>query len=268
MASIDTSPGGRKFGANAELYDFARPGYPPELYEWLQSECNLSPDTRCFEIGPGTGQATLPMLAMPVGSIVAIEPDAGLAAHLRAATRDPRLSISPLRFEAFDLGVQAFDFGFAAMSVHWLQRMKAYGRILTALRPGGHFAMWWNVFHDRAQPDAFDRAIAHLFDGLEQDPNATSKRPAFGLDVASRTGEMRSAGFADVRHRMFSQTISFSPERLSGLYATLSRVLMAPEATRTRLVQEVERIVREDFGGSVARKIVTSAYAARRSTSA
>lgn len=264
MASIDTSPGRSKFGANAVLYDFARPGYPPELYEWLRSECSLGPDTRCFEIGPGTGQATLPMLAMPVGSIVAIEPDTGLATHLGAKITDPRLSIAPQRFEAFDLGVGIFDFGFSAMSVHWLQRMKAFARILAALRPGGHFAMWWNVFHDPTQPDAFDRAIAHLFDGLEQDPNATSKRPAFGLDVASRTGEMRSAGFVDVRHRMFSQTIAFSPERLSGLYATLSRVLMAPEETRTRLIEEVERVAREDFGGSVERRIACSAFLGRR----
>jgi SAM-dependent methyltransferase len=264
MASIDTSPGRSKFGANAALYDAARPGYPSELYAWLQSECGLGPETRCFEIGPGTGQATLPVLAMPVGSIVAIEPDAGLAAHLAAATADPRLSIAPVRFETFDFGADAFDFGFAAMSVHWLQRMKAFARILAALQPGGHFAMWWNVFHDRAQPDAFDHAVEHLFEGLEQDPNATNKRPAFGLDVASRTGEMRSAGFVDVRHRMFSQTVTFSPERLSGLYATLSRVLMAPEATRTRLVQEVERIVREDFGGLIERRIACSAFLGRK----
>lgn len=264
MASIDSSPGRLKFGEDAALYDAVRPGYPPELYAWLRSECGLGPETRCFEIGPGTGQATLPMLSMPVGPLVAIEPDAGLAAHLGATITDPRLSIAPMRFEAFDLGVDAFDFGFAAMSLHWLQRMKAFARILAALKPGGHFAMWWNVFHDREQPDAFDRATEHLFDGVEQDPNATAKRPAFGLDIASRLGEMRSAGFANVRHRMFSQTITFSPERLASLYGTFSRVLMAPEAIRARLMQETQRIVREDFGGAVERRIRCSAFLGRR----
>lgn len=264
MASIDTSPGRLKFGEDAAQYDAARPGYPPELYAWLQGECTLGADARCFEIGPGTGQATLPMLSMPVGSIVAIEPDTGLAAHLAATIRDQRLSIATQRFEAFDLGADTFDFGFAAMSFHWLQRMKAFARILAALRPGGHFAMWWNIFHDRDEPDAFDRAAEHLFDGVEQDPNATAKRPAFGLDVASRLGEMRSAGFVDVRHRMFSQTVTFSPERLASLYGTFSRVLMAPEATRTRLIQETQRIVREDFGGAVERRIRCSAFLGRR----
>ena len=264
MASIDTSPGRSKFGANAALYDFARPGYPPELYEWLRCECSLGPDTRCFEIGPGTGQATLPMLAMPVGSIVAIEPDAGLATHLGAKITDPRLSIAPQRFETFDLGVGAFDFGFSAMSVHWLQRMKAFARILAALRPGGHFAMWWNVFHDPARPDAFDRATQHLFEGLEQDPEATSRRPAFGMDIASRTGEMRSAGFTAVRHRLFEQTLRFPAEQIAMLYATFSRVRMAPEATRERLVRETQRIVEEEFGGVVERTIPCSAFLGRR----
>jgi SAM-dependent methyltransferase len=264
VAAIDTSPGRTKFGEDAALYDFARPGYPPELYAWLQGECDLDAQMDCFEIGPGTGQATRPILAMPVRSIVAIEPGAGLAAHLAAAIPDPRLSIAPQRFEAFDLGVNAFDFGFAAMSFHWLQRMKAFARILASLKPGGHFAMWWNVFHDPARPDAFDRATEHLFDGVEQDPEATAKRPAFGLDIASRTGEMRAAGFVDVRHRLFSQTIAFTPERLAGLYGTFSRVRMAPEATRATLMREAERIVREDFGGAVERTVVCSAFLGRR----
>ncbi len=264
MAAINTSPGRTKFGEDAAMYDFARPGYPQELYGWLRTECDLGAHSDCFEIGPGTGQATAPMLALPVRSIVAIEPDAGLAAQLAKNITDPRLRLAQQRFEAFDLGASTFDFGFAAMSFHWLQRMKAFARILAALKPGGHFAMWWNVFHDPARPDAFDRATEHLFEGLEQDPDATANRPAFGLDVASRTGEMRSAGFADVRHRLFSQTLTFSPERLAGLYGTFSRVRMAPETTRLRLMQEVERVARADFGGSVERTVVCSAFLGRR----
>lgn len=264
MASINSSPGRNKFGEVAATYDLARPGYPRELYEWLRAECGLGAQTDCFEIGPGTGQATRPMLALPVRAIVAIEPDPGLAAHLAGAINDPRLRLVQQRFEDFELGAASFDFGFAAMSLHWLQRMKAFSRILAALRPGGHFAMWWNVFHDPARPDAFDRATQHLFEGLEQDPEATSRRPAFGMDIASRTGEMRSAGFTAVRHRLFEQTLRFPAEQIAMLYATFSRVRMAPEATRERLVRETQRIVEEEFGGVVERTIPCSAFLGRR----
>jgi hypothetical protein len=84
------------------------------------------------------------------------------------------------------------------------------------------------------------------------------------MDVASRLGELRAAGFVDAEHRVFSEEIAFSPERLSALYATFSRVRMAPDATRARLLREVEHIARESFGGTVRRTVVSSMYCARK----
>lgn len=269
MASIHGSPGATKFGEDAEQYDFARPPYPPALFDWLKARCELGPASDCFEIGAGTGQGTLQVLSLPVRTLLAIEPDARLAERLREkAGGDSRLTIDIARFEAASLPANMFDFGFAAMSLHWLARMKALARVHAALKPGGWFAMWWNVYHDPARPDAFDRATEHLFAGLEQDPAATGGKPAFALDIASRTGELRAAGFVDLEHRLFRQEVSFTPERMAALYATFSRVRMAPQETRDRLLSEAGRIVTDEFGGSVTRTVVCSAYAARRSTSA
>lgn len=265
MASISSSPGRTKFGEDAAAYDFARPAYGAELFDWLHATCGLGPESDCVEIGAGTGHATLPLLATPVRSLLAIEPDTALAARLRdKAGEEDRLTIATERFETAELQAGGYDFAFAATSFHWLPRMKSLQRVRGALRPGGWFAMWWDVFHDPARPDAFDAASAHLFDGLEQDPDATANRPAFALDTASRLGEMRSAGFVDTQHKLFQREVAFTPDRLSALYATFSRVRMAPEATRDRLLGEVRRIVRETFGGEVVRNIATSAFLGRR----
>jgi len=263
LASINTSPGRGKFGSDPAAYDAARPSYPPELFEWLRESCALSQASDCFEIGAGTGHATLPILAVPVRSILAIEPERPLADYLGKAG-DPRLKVAVQRFEDAELAPAAFDFGFCATAFHWLPRMKSFAKILAALKPGGYFAMWWNVFHDPARPDAFDHATAHLFDGLEEEPEKTASRPAFALDVNSRLGEMRAAGFADVRHKLFRTSVTFTPERLAALYGTFSRVRMAPEETRERLLSEVRRIAAESFSGEIARDVVTSAFAGRR----
>lgn len=265
MASIHSSPGRTKFGEDAELYDFARPPYPPDLFAWLSERANLNPNSDCFEIGAGTGHATLPVLATGVRYLLAIEPDPRLAEKLREkAAGDARLTIEVSRFESVNLPQSFFDFGFAAMSMHWLARMKALTRVREALKPGGHFAMWWNVYHNSAAPDAFARATEHLFSGIEQDPNATNGVGAFALDVAARTGELKSAGFKDVEHRVFEQQVTFTPEQLSALYGTFSRVRMAPVETRTRLLREAERVVREEFGGAVTRTVTCSAFVGRR----
>ncbi len=263
MASINTSPGRGKFGADPAAYDAARPGYPPELFDWLRETCGLGGASECFEIGAGTGHATLPILATPVRSILAIEPDQ-LLAHYLGRVADARVKIAVQRFEDAELAADAFDFGFCATAFHWLPRMKSFAKIIAALKPGGHFAMWWNVFHDPAQLDAFDQATAHLFDGLEEESEKTASRPAFALDVKSRLGEMRAAGFVDVRHRLFRTTVSFTPERLAALYGTFSRVRMAPEETRDRLLSEVRRIAAESFSGNVVREVATSAFVGRR----
>jgi SAM-dependent methyltransferase len=269
VSSINSSPGRNKFGEDAALYDFARPGYPPELFDWLIQTCGLGPTSRCFEIGAGTGLATLPLLNIPIGSILAIEPDPGLAARLRQKVgEDPRASIAIAKFEDQALVGGAYDFGCAATAFHWLKRMKALAKVAAALKPGGSFAMWWNVFHNPASPDLIDRATAHLFKGLEQDPEATADRPAFALDAASRQGEMRAAGLKDVQHTVFELKATFTPDQVAALYATFSRVRMAPEALREDLLAEVARIARQEFGEVVTRSFSCSAYAGRRSTSA
>jgi SAM-dependent methyltransferase len=264
LASIDSSPGRTKFGEDPAAYDFARPAYPDELFSWLKQRCSINSQSICLDIGAGTGLATLPILETPVASILALEPGAALASQLASKTSDPRLSIVVKRFEDTQLPPAQFDFVFSATAFHWLPRMKSLARVLAALKPGGWIALWWSVYHDPAKPDDFDRATSHLFSGLEQDPEATSARPAFALDFNARLGELRSAGFDQVDRRLFAQTIDFAPERLAALYATFSRVRMAPLETRERLLSEMKRIAREDFNGSVKREIATSAFVGRK----
>jgi 16S rRNA A1518/A1519 N6-dimethyltransferase RsmA/KsgA/DIM1 with predicted DNA glycosylase/AP lyase activity len=48
------------FGEDAELYDRVRPTYPAQLYDDLSK--HLVDSRRVLEIGPGTGQATGPMV--------------------------------------------------------------------------------------------------------------------------------------------------------------------------------------------------------------
>jgi SAM-dependent methyltransferase len=262
MSSIKKSPGARTFGGDPAAYDKARPPYPPALFDWLRDVCGLGPDTHCFEIGAGTGLATRPILALGVKSVLAIEPDASLAAYL-ADHSGPNVTTAICRFEDAALKDGAFDFGFAATAFHWVKRMTALSACLAALRPGGWFALWWGVYHDPTRPDAFDAATAHLFEGLEQSPRMGGGVP-FALDAKARIGEMRKAGFVDAQHRAFTSRHDFSSGQISALYETFSRVQIAPDATRRRLLTEVERIAQEDFGGRVGRDVVTSAFIGRR----
>ena len=58
-------------------YD-ARSGYPTAVFDTLSRRCGLGPGARVLEIGPGTGQATVPMLDRGA-AVTAIEAGASLA---------------------------------------------------------------------------------------------------------------------------------------------------------------------------------------------
>src|SRR5262245_17480483 len=82
MAETDRVRLRQTFDGAAELYEQARPGYPPGVFADLAELAEVGPGCRVLEIGCGTGQATVP-LAERGCQIVAVELGAGLAAVAR-----------------------------------------------------------------------------------------------------------------------------------------------------------------------------------------
>jgi protein-L-isoaspartate O-methyltransferase len=84
MAEADRARLRATFDEAAERYDRTRPGYPPAVFDDLAELAGVGPGRRVLEIGPGTGQATVP-LAERGCRIVAVELGAGLAAVAQVA---------------------------------------------------------------------------------------------------------------------------------------------------------------------------------------
>jgi hypothetical protein len=70
------------FGEVAELYDRARPSYPPELIDDVIEAARLSPADRALEVGTGTGKATELFAERGVG-VLGLEPDPEMAGMAR-----------------------------------------------------------------------------------------------------------------------------------------------------------------------------------------
>jgi SAM-dependent methyltransferase len=129
------------FDAAAELYDRARPGYPPALFDDLAALAGLGPGTRVLEIGPGTGQATA-ALAGRGCEVVAVELGPELAAVARRNLAGSGLvDVVTAAFETWPLPAERFDLVLAATSFHWLDPAVRAPRCAQALRPGGHLAV-------------------------------------------------------------------------------------------------------------------------------
>src|SRR5712691_1881359 len=140
MASGDRERLRKTFDEAAELYDRARPGYPPELFADLAELADLVPGSRVLEIGCGTGQATLP-LAERGYAIVAVELGADLAAVARRKLAAfPSVSVVVSAFEDWPLPVERFDAVVSATAFHWLDPAIRVSKSADALRARGTLA--------------------------------------------------------------------------------------------------------------------------------
>jgi SAM-dependent methyltransferase len=261
-SAIDRSYGRVAFGDDPGSYHATRPGYPDWVFKTLRERCHLAPGTATFEIGAGTGTATRRLLDFGAHPLLAIEPDSRLAAFLRKSIQDTALSISVSAFEDAAIERAGFDLGVSATAFHWLNEDTALIKVAELLRPGGWWAMVWNVFGDNSRPDPFHEATK-AFLPAPLSPSAGSRDIPFALDAEARVAALERAGAFDViEYQASAWSLVLDPSQTVALYATYSNINIRPD--REAILAEVGRIARDEFHGSVTRNMTTSLYTARR----
>lgn len=257
------------FDRDAASYD-ARPSYPPEVLDALRSTAGLAPGCRVLEVGPGTGQATLPLLDAGA-SVDAVELGPALAARLRerAAGRDLRVVVGA--FEDVAVEREAYDLVVAATAFHWVPADAGLARAADALRPGGWLALWWTVFGDPGGPAPFADALRPGLERIapttltQSSAGTAGGRTPHGLDTRRRIGEIDRAGrFGPVDVRRVRWTQRFAPADVRALYATFSPWRILADDVRAAGLDHVEAVARRDFGGVVDLTFVTALYLAER----
>ena len=119
-----------------DVYDAARPTYPPALYDALP---DLSGDV--LELGAGTGIATRSLVER-AGRLVST--DLGPKMLGRLHERSPQVPVAVCRSEALPFADGSFDVVCGAQMWHWVDVPLAAPEVVRVLRPGGALAVWWN----------------------------------------------------------------------------------------------------------------------------
>lgn len=262
---IDITAGRAAFGEDPAGYMDARPPYPEALYERLVERTGLGPGTAVLEIGPGPGLATSRLLDMGADPLLAIEPDARLAAYLRGVCPRAALSIINQTLEEAELAAGRFDLGAAATSFHWLDQASALAKVRRALRTGGWWAMWWSNFGAEGGEDPFQAATRHLFAETPRGP-AHGRRggPSFAMDHEARLDDLAQAGFDDAAVDVWPWTITLETARLVALYATFSPIQALREPKRRAFLSALAEVADNEFGGRVERWYSSVLYTARK----
>jgi SAM-dependent methyltransferase len=249
------------FDADVAGYERARPGYPDQLFELLE-RCGLGAGTRVLEIGPGTGQATLPLLDRGA-SVVAVEPGPAMAARLRERVAGRPCTVVVSDLETAHL-TGPFHLAVAATSFHWVDPVVGLDKLAGLVPSGGWLAVWWNVFRDVGPHDAEFAAllqpIARRFQTAERVVAITT-----ALDEPARRAEIERAGHFEVTATpRFDWSITHDGPSLRALFASFSDWSTLPEPDRSKALDDVGAIVDDHFGGSITRTYSTKLYLARR----
>jgi SAM-dependent methyltransferase len=261
-SSIHRTFGRQAFGLDPGGYHAARPSYPDWVFDVLRERCGLAPNAGTFEIGAGTGIATRRLLELGANPLIAVEPDDRLATFLRRTIPDKALTVLITTFEEAALPEASFDLGLSATAFHWLTEDLALTKVAKLLRPGGWWAMVWNVFGDSHRRDPFHEATKNLLRGPLSPSEGNGDIP-FALDAGARLAALeRTHAFDNVEHRTSAWSLVLDPDQTAALYATYSNINVRPD--RGAVLTELRRIARDEFQGRVTRNMVTSLYVARR----
>jgi SAM-dependent methyltransferase len=257
----------QSFGAVAEVYDRARPGYPDGLFAHIAAQL---PGPRVLEVGAGTGIATQGLTARGL-DVTCIEPDVRMAAVLRqrTAARPPsRIEIATFESAALD---GLYDGLVSALAWHWTDPENRMDRVASLLRPGGFVGLVWNGGVVR-QPEIFE-AVGAIYDDFAL---LGSQRPGEPMGSADELSKMQDPQtwpgdelgahpqFDYCGTTLFQWRLNWTATQFAAFLESTSffRVLK-PEVGRG-VLDAIVNVIRDRFGDLVTIDWSTQCYNARR----
>jgi SAM-dependent methyltransferase len=214
------------FGSAADVYERARPSYPPEAIDWLIERTGIGAGDTVVDLGAGTGKLT--RLLVPSGArVIAVEPIAEMRALIDVA--------SALDGTAEDIPLPAGSAALVtvAQAFHWFDLDRALPEIHRVLRPGGALALVWNM---RDLDDPLQRDVEGLL------------APHRGRLTAQREGRWRaplaaSNLFGDPETAEFRHAQLFTAAGVQDRVASTSFVAAMSDHQRGQLLERVRDLV-------------------------
>ncbi|MYR98467.1 MULTISPECIES: class I SAM-dependent methyltransferase [unclassified Streptomyces] len=243
------------FDEDAELYDRARPGYPPELYDDLADLTGAGPGSRVLEVGCGTGQATVPLAGRGC-RITAVEAGPHMAAIARRnLAGEAEAEVVTARFETWPLPPEPYDMVVSATAFHWIDPAIRVAKAADALRPGGALAVVRGQ-HVMGGTEEFFAEVQRCYERFDpQTPPGLRPPAAADVDASDHVREVaRSGRFGPTVLRRHTQDLTFATTGYLDLLRTFSGHRALPEAARDGLLACVAALIDGRYGGRVTKR--------------
>ena len=247
------------FDTVAEQFDRWRPRYCTELFEDLITYAALGPGKTALEVGPGTGQATEPILKTGC-AYTAIELSDVFADILRQKFgKYPNFNVVNADFETYDFQSGTYDLIYSAAAFQWIPEPIGYPKAYRMLKSGGAFAMFMM------------RADIRPGGGYTDEPLYTNIQKVYAQYFHPETPYRCSLdydargkyGFTALEQREYLKTREYSADDYVSLIGTHSDHITLREPEKSGFYAGIKAAI-EDAGGKITLYDKITMYLARK----
>jgi SAM-dependent methyltransferase len=213
------------FATGSDIYERARPGYPPQAVTHLKATTGITTGTRVLDLAAGTGKLTR-QLAADGATCLAVEPSASMREVFKQMVLGTALVGGTA--EMVPVADATMDVVVVAQAFHWFDPTRALPEIARVLRPGGWLALIWNE-RDESDPSVAELVRISKWDVCQPYPIGMDFGPAID----------RSGLFGQVERNKFNFVQLLDQTAFVEQVASRSYVRVLPEAERDALLDEV-----------------------------
>ena len=219
------------FDTIPDQFDKWRNRYCDEIFADVIEYSKLKPGKTALEIGPGTGQATEPILKTGC-SYMAIE----LGEHLAEYTKDKfstydNFQIVNADFETYDFGQDKFDLVYSASTIQWIPEKIGFPKVYDILKTGGTFAMMMARTDYKSPNEALFSNIQAVYDKYFHPETEYTCKLAYSNVV--------NYGFVDFECRNYHKTRKFNADDYVSYIGTHCDHITLQEPYKTRFFEGV-----------------------------
>ena len=253
-----------------EEFDKWRPRYCDELFADLIEHSKLNPSKTALEIGPGTGQATEPVLKTGC-SYLAIELGETLAEFMRNKFNSYKnFEIINADFEIYDFGQNKFDLVYSAAAFQWIKREIGYPKLQAILKSGGTFAHFAVATGSRvpALDDKIQEVYAEYFHSETDYREYMNQKNEHSQKVdpinsGSQEEILERYGFVDIECRHYSKIREFNADNYISYISTHADHISLKEPYKSKFADGIRAVIL-DYGDKVTLDDDIILYLARK----
>jgi cyclopropane fatty-acyl-phospholipid synthase-like methyltransferase len=243
------------FNSIPEEFDKWRTRYCDEVFNDIIQYSKLDHEKTTLEIGPGTGQATEPILKTGC-NYLAIELGEKLAEYTKNKfSCYENFHIVTADFESYDFGHDQFDLVYSAATIQWIPEEIAFPKVYHMLKSHGTFAMMFTKTDEKSANELLYMKMQEVYDKYFH--------PETDYTCHIEYNNTEKYGFTDIECRSYNKTRELNADEYVAWISTHAPHITLKEPYKSSFYKGIRDVIL-NFGNKITLKDTIVLYLARK----